>query len=265
MEGIAEGKGLNLDAFIDLDGDGVPDHLETKAIARELYPYYEIKKKAWINTFKPPVIKYFSNGLAKDTVVDYRVISTESAEGIYTESGLVEGYGIYATRIMMAPMRVVAKIIAANPFDAEYGTNEKITKYRYADLRTSVAGRGPQGFKQVITEEVESKIKTETTYEQRFPFTGRPRLVERYYDDNSKNIRVLLTKTTTRYQTDVPYYNPSPIPRPGINRRSARRYSSIHRVSRTSAICSHPTPIRPATRSRPSRPSPKPPILKAHR
>jgi len=156
--------------FIDLDGDGVTDLANMGT--------------AWRNTFTPPRISAFTDGLAT-TDVNYTVITTKAAQ----TQGLTADHPRYAnsgttspgSAFMTAPLRVVTQVVTPDGLGGLLTTD-----YEYRDLRASPVGRGPQGFRQVIVTGPEDKsqltptrIRTTTTYLQGFPYTGLPTDVNR--------------------------------------------------------------------------------------
>jgi RHS repeat-associated protein len=181
--------------FMDLDGDGVTDMAG-----------YSINSSR--NTFRPPTIKGFPNGLAKKTVLSYKVITTAEAQSKTSR----HGHPVYwdstwdgtplatGTSFALIPLRVVESIAAD---DGIGGT--ATTDYEYQDMRASPSGRGPQGFATVITtapkdRDQTTRIETKTSYRQVFPYTGQPWKVESYLLDDAtgKELR-LLSSTTTDY------------------------------------------------------------------
>jgi hypothetical protein len=150
--------------FIDLDGDGVIDLAS--------------RVGAWRNTYRPPVISAFPNGLARKSVPTYRVITTADAQGytscsgnpVYCDSMWDKTKLASGSTFMSAPLRVVASLAVD---DGIGGTST--TDYEYRDLRASPSGRGPQGFASVSVTGPEdksqpaghrSRIETKTEYFQ---------------------------------------------------------------------------------------------------
>src|SRR4029078_10864843 len=81
------------------------------------------------------------------------------------------------TRRLIVPLRVVSDVIAEDGTGT--GTKNKTT-YAYHSLRVDPKGRGPLGFKKVITSDAASGVATFTTYEQAYPYTGAVKLVEKF-------------------------------------------------------------------------------------
>lgn len=184
------GGGVPLDTFIDVNGDGIPDHVTSYGglPAWEdsvLLPSYQ---GTWLNKFTPPVIDTFpTNSLAKATSVEYKVISTSDAvtSGVYTDTDA--GTRPTGTRHFTAPLRVVSLLST----DDGVGSVSTVS-YKYWDLRASATGRGPQGFAKIQASESPSGMITTTDYAQTYPYTGRPIKV-------SKSNQGPLTTTVTNY------------------------------------------------------------------
>lgn len=156
-------------AYIDLDGDGIQD------LAK--YQHFDFApdvKGTWLNTFSPPVITGFSNGLAKRNVATYKSITKWDAQTPNGSSGATysdpNGVALGTARIIM-PMRVVSSVLSE---DGTGTGSTTTTTYRYESLRTSTTHRGPQGFGRVLMTDAASGITTATTYAQVFPYTGLP-------------------------------------------------------------------------------------------
>jgi len=182
-------------AFVDLDGDGVTDLVQGKG---------NVARNAWLNRYRPPVIKRFPNGLARPSEVTYSVITTEEAKtaGTYRDTATAPEAG---TTFFITPVRVVESV------SAEDGTATGTmftTTYVYDRMRGSAYGRGPQGFSQVTAidgrrvsdTDSDSRKVTETTYAQFFPYTGMPLSVSRYIAlGGLSGTRVDLNVTQTKY------------------------------------------------------------------
>jgi RHS repeat-associated protein len=186
-------------AFIDLDGDGVTDLVQAKNGS---------PARAWLNKFRPPVIKRFPNGLAQPNEVTYAAITTEAAklDGTYDDTAIRPEAGM---TFFITPVRVVASVSAED--GTAFGTTFTTT-YRYDRMRGSAFGRGPQGFgavtaidgRNVIDGDAGSRKVTVTIYEQVFPYTGMPKQVERYVAlGGIDGSRAYLTLTTTKYCDNI--------------------------------------------------------------
>jgi RHS repeat-associated protein len=187
---------LNGSAFVDIDGDGVTD-LVQEPLAQGS------RGRAWLHRFVPPTITGFPNGMAADTTVAYSVITTvlarSGAQPTYSESNDVA----YGTKLLSLPIRVVDSVTSDNGIGG-FGT----TTYQYADLRTSIFGYGPQGFKTMTVIEPPGDVThrsmvTKTTFAQAFPYTGQPTNVERRtMNFITKADTGPVTSTATKYCID---------------------------------------------------------------
>jgi hypothetical protein len=182
-----------IDSFVDLDGDGVPDRIQSVPYAN----YFQSQqRRAWLNKFRPPVIKGFSNGLAQNTSVTYSVISTAAAQsqGVYTDSG-ASATSDGAIKFRMTPLRVVASVATDNGIG---GTSSET--YQYYDLRTSIA-HGDLGFGKLVETNATSGMIATTTYSQLYPYTGRPLTVIRKHQTHgmvSETDNVFSVKTLSQ-------------------------------------------------------------------
>jgi RHS repeat-associated protein len=151
-------------AYVDLNGDGVTDAVQAWHSPTNEYFFH-----AWLNTFRPPVIIGFPDGVAAASTVGYEIISTAAAKasGLYSDSGTLAP----KTKHLILPMRVVASI------SRDSGAGSTLTtRYKYTDLRDSVDGQGSQGFATVkVTDPLARTVLT--TYAQVRPYTGLPLVV----------------------------------------------------------------------------------------
>jgi RHS repeat-associated protein len=160
-------------AFVDLDGDGVTDHVQSSGSAGY--------KASYLNKFRPPIITKFPNGLARKSEVAYVVITSSDAQGTYSDDHDIAP----GTTHMAPPLRVVEWVAAED--GTASGTLAKTT-YFYSALRSSSAGRGPQGFRTITVQEPPDPAvyppvagpRSTTMYAQAFPFTGKPLSTVKY-------------------------------------------------------------------------------------
>ncbi|HXU01822.1 MAG TPA: FG-GAP-like repeat-containing protein, partial [Polyangia bacterium] len=166
-------------AWVDLNGDGVTDLIEASDDTGQFVSH------AWLNRFRPPVIKKFPNGFAQPSEVTYEVITTIEAQtdGTYTDTPTPEA----GTTFFMPPVRVVKSV------SAEDGTATGTmfaTDYQYERMRAGADGRGPSGFgairaidrRPVAGVMDPGRRVTETTFLQRYPFTGMTTTVTQSID-----------------------------------------------------------------------------------
>jgi RHS repeat-associated protein len=160
-------------AFIDLDGNGVPDLVRTRADSND-----QVTSEAWLNTFKPPVITHFPNGLAQKTEISYAAITEPAGAAIYEDDPAWRPTG---TTYLAVPLRVAYRKVADDGTGQAPTSNTTTTTYHYASLRGSAAGRGPQGFHSMTVYEDDpfykgmqnpELITTTTVYAQGYPYTG---------------------------------------------------------------------------------------------
>jgi hypothetical protein len=102
------GEKPGIDAFVDLDGDGLPAHITTVPLLDA-----PVRRRAWLNYFTPAVIYAFPNGLATSTLVYYGPISTNGAQtggdsALYTDTGtLVDSRGANTRPLRATPFKVI--------------------------------------------------------------------------------------------------------------------------------------------------------------
>ena len=117
--------------FVDLDGDGVTDlaqHGQTGVFVG-----------AWLNKFRPPVIKGFPNGSAQPTNVSYQVITTDEAKTSQTYLDL--GNADVGTTYLATPLRVISAV--SKDDGLAHGTRVTTT-YQYARYAAARMGEGPK-------------------------------------------------------------------------------------------------------------------------
>lgn len=79
--------------------------------------------------------------------------------------------------------------------NVENGITEKVAvEYLYAGMKIHKQGRGPQGFYQVTSKDLQTDITTTTQYHQAWPLTGRPEWTKAYVGDE------LITEAESTWQ-----------------------------------------------------------------
>ena len=192
--GSSEQSSNPVDAFIDVDGDGVVDRVQSfqtcnPAIADAPCTSPQYTTQTWLNRYHPPAITSFPNGVAKPTSVTYAYIVAEGGGGVYTDDGVLEPGSVYST----IPMRVVQSVVADNGTKTNGTEGVGTSTYQYSNLRASSNGHGSSGFKYVSVTDP-SNVVTRTTYSQTYPYIGHPTSVVR-----SKSTVGTLQETDTVY------------------------------------------------------------------
>jgi RHS repeat-associated protein len=185
-------------AFLDLNGDGLPDLIQTNDNSTNLANVGDglqvIPANAWINPLQPPIITGFPNGLAQPTIVTYEVTTSAAGASTYVDDDTTAAN----TKPLAVPLKVVSSVLLEDASGT--GALDTMT-YTYHSMRQDSFGRGPLGFHRVAVFDQASGTKTETTYAQAYPYTGLPTEV-----DKSQFIAAGLgsgfhatTQTTTTY------------------------------------------------------------------
>ena len=185
-------------AFLDLDGDGLPDLIQVDDNAANLAKTSDglqvIEPNAWLNPQQRPIITGFPNGLALPTNVTY--VSTTSALGASTY--LDDDTTDANTKPLSVPVTVVANVSLEDASGT--GSLDTVT-YTYHSMRQDAFGRGPLGFHRIEMFDQASGMKTETTYAQGYPYTGLPTEVDKsQFVANGRGSGFhATTQTTTTY------------------------------------------------------------------
>jgi RHS repeat-associated protein len=172
-------------AFVDLDGDGLPDIVQEEDNT-SLQPH-----GAWLNPYQRLVITSFPNGLAEPTTVSYLSTSSAKGAGTYTDDDTTDAN----TKAFAVPVTVVSSVQTEDGSGTAEGQNT--TTYTYHSMRQDALGRGPLGFHRVEVFDQASNVRTVTTYAQAYPYTGMPIEVDRYQVVGSQAHQI--SKTTTAY------------------------------------------------------------------
>jgi len=185
-------------AFIDLNGDGLPDLIQVDDNASYLATLGTtlggaltvVEPDAWLNPYKPALIDHFPNGLAKPTVVTYN--STTGSGRPYADDDVTDPN----TKQLALPLNVVSSVLAEDGT----GTGTTFTtSYMYHSMRQDSYGRGPLGFHRVDVTDGASHVRTSTTYAQAYPYTGLPIEVDKYQERADGLATYFTNKTTTTY------------------------------------------------------------------
>ena len=183
-------------AFIDLDGDGMPDAIQKEDVG--------LPGGAWKNPYQRPVIDHFPNGLAGPNIVSYVSTTSADAASTYADDDATD----LSTKLLAIPVTVVSQVQA----DDKSGTGgQERTTYTYHSLRQDAYGRGPLGFHRVDILDDVSKVKTVTTYAQAYPYTGLPVRVDKFQRVDTETTQTFhqISQTNTIY-CDTLAANPTP-------------------------------------------------------
>jgi RHS repeat-associated protein len=172
-------------AFIDLDGDGLPDLIQADDNATNLNKLSDglqiIEPNAWMNTSQRQLITDFPSGSAQrangeppTTVVSYRSTTSPTATATYKDDDTTFDAN---TKLLAIPVNVVTNVSSE---DASGTGSLNSTTYTYHSLRQDAFGRGPLGFHRVEVYDQASQVRTVTTYAQAYPYTGMPTEVDKY-------------------------------------------------------------------------------------
>lgn len=177
--------------FLDLEGDGQIDLLEFVVSNSGS----ENATHTSTNTYKSPtsekpvnVIEGIDNGLGSRTTIQYGLMNED---GIYTANhdarerswNLPEGtqalpktdtvYDMMSGGYLVERVGSVAPSAGSEP-DNVSGASMSWVSYEYVGAKFDSSGRGRLGFRQLVTVDEQTGVRTTTTYRQDFPFIGYP-------------------------------------------------------------------------------------------
>ncbi len=153
-----------INAFIELNGDGVQDYASVKG-----HINYQLSESSYRD-----LLVEITNGFGKKSTIRYESLTKEGLDFYYTRetnaNDLVDlrckPNGDFCSKILdvALPIHAVAKVEVEGESD---------TRYSYRGLKAQY-GFGLLGFSQVSSYEHFSGVNVTTQYHQAFPFTGRP-------------------------------------------------------------------------------------------
>lgn len=160
----------------DVNGDGMPDLLTTNSAPggnATWYAYSFGKASSYLD--KPAfALQKITNGYGQSTEIKYGRMNdfTVYSHGDTSVLGNVRvGDDINIT----STAHLVKQVISDASIKAD-GSKEQVSiSYKYQDFVVNKVGRGVQGFRKLTTIDAQSGIETTTEYEQKWPFTGKPR------------------------------------------------------------------------------------------
>ncbi|TQV87924.1 FG-GAP-like repeat-containing protein [Aliikangiella coralliicola] len=156
--------------FGDADGDGKLDLFEGKNGSHGWRISYAPKSS------KPDfVIKKITNGFGANTYINYRPMTDSN---VYISNSAADDVD-HKTFSPMSGMALVSSVQS----DTSATTKVEV-KYQYGGFLVHRQGRGMLGFELARTIDATTGIKTETTYDQSFPFIGMPLTTRQYTATN---------------------------------------------------------------------------------
>ena len=130
------------------------------------------------------VIETITDGFGAATAVTYRALTDSSATDLYSRAndanGLAWGSPVFD---LIAPVSVVQSVSTSAPAagtapgSVASGAISSVS-YEYAGAKVQAGGRGWLGFESITSIDGQTGLETRTLYEQRFPYTGRPKSTE---------------------------------------------------------------------------------------
>lgn len=179
------GSGNVVSTFSDVNGDGIQEHIRFEMEGSQ--DSIRVDKPNHPNNTHRYVIKKFENGMGNVTNVTYRPLTYSN---IYTNAigsaalnwGANDycGGGTQAKRDacspvfdMNGPMYVVSQATSSSPTKQNPSATAGVS-YKYGKARMQAKGRGFLGFEWLETTDLQTQIKTKTTYRQDYPFIGSP-------------------------------------------------------------------------------------------
>ena len=152
----------------------------------------------------PDLMTSVVNGVGDRTNWNYYPLSSKAGRvgNAPTLYGVRDaGYLDAAHFFFSSSMAVVGEMIRSNGVDNSYGANNgfRSASYGYVDAVYNHLGRGFQGFRQIIEQNDSAgtgpnSMRTVTTYEQKFPLTGKPTFVTTGIPVGAAGVRPIRTE-----------------------------------------------------------------------
>lgn len=158
-----------LDAFADINGDGLMDRIWDPTYTGE-GNIYKMTSKGTVSDLLTGVV----DGYGKTTSVTYKPL-TNSA--VYTKASGAQ----YPAQEVIGPIYVVYEMQESDP-----NSGSNTIRFKYDGLRVSVDGRGLCGYKSITKTDLSSGITTVTKYRQDHPFKSLMYSLEKRQTSNSK-------------------------------------------------------------------------------
>ena len=130
------------------------------------------------------VVEAITDGFGAATTVTYKALTDSSATDFYSRAsdanGLAWGSPVFD---LIAPVSVVQSVSTSAPAagtapgSVASGAISSVS-YEYTGAKVQAGGRGWLGFESITSIDGQTGLETRTVYEQRFPYTGRPKSTE---------------------------------------------------------------------------------------
>ncbi|WP_251359711.1 RHS repeat-associated core domain-containing protein [Kangiella sp. TOML190] len=190
--GIDAGGNLHSSIFVDVNGDGIQEHVRVDMDGTHTL---RVDKPKHDNSKHRYVISEIDNGMGNKTSISYQPLTTA---GLYTKStgsamlNWGAGTGCSGTSKssmakcspvfdMNGPMYVVSQVNSSSPHKASPSSTVGVS-YRYGEARMQAKGRGFLGFEWLETKDLQTNIITKTEYRQDYPFIGSPKKTTTTYN-----------------------------------------------------------------------------------
>ena len=230
--------------FFDGTGDGKPDAIRGKVVDKSGSNTAQVHLGS--AAFQAAnVVETITDGFGAATTVAYKALTDAAASGLYARANDANGLDWGSPTFDLAvPINVVRSVSSsapaagASPGSVNHNATSSVS-YAYAGAKVQAGGRGWLGFRSITSIDGQTGIRTRTVYEQRFPFTGRPKTTE--LRDSGGG---LLSEATNTWID----FNPSgPNHQPHLKKSLEKTYSTATSDSATGAFTVSGTVLRSAT------------------
>jgi RHS repeat-associated protein len=130
----------------------------------------------------PDLMTKVTDGLGREAKWSYAPLSSDSAPTLSDGAPMYQAAGGYSddqhfyftsTMYVVADFQTTHHGICAGSGLADCNATWSTRKYGYREAMYNNQGRGFQGFRTIIEEDVHRELRTTTTFHQKFPFAGR--------------------------------------------------------------------------------------------
>lgn len=183
--GIDIGSGGFVSTFVDVNNDGIQEHLRLDFDGSE--HHIRVDRPKHSNETHRYVIDTIENGMGNVTNITYKPLShsdlyTKATGGAWKNWGASDACNgdSQAGRDacspvfdMNGPMYVVSAVTSSSPIKSNKDATAGVA-YNYGGARLQAKGRGFLGFEWLETTDLQTQVKTKTTYRQDYPYIGSP-------------------------------------------------------------------------------------------